>query len=329
MIKDLIKIIRKFYGDGEVKLHHADINGEDRSQVDMTMFCRIDCYGYAVSAFEQELAEYTGAKHVILTSSGTAAIFAIINNLEYEVAILPNYTFRGTENPFNHDAQAQEVWHIDTDENLLMDPIIQHKYSDRFMFVPVSLFGHHCNMWIDCCMFIEDACQALGTFYNGKHSGTFGKAGALSFNGNKIITTGGGGAVLTDDDELAENIREFVSKGFNLRMPALNAALGVSQLGRIERTIAKKREVAGTYQEFFERNGIRFLGERDGERWNHWLSTVVLPSKEMRDRWHDELKKEGIESRKGFEVLNGMAETPVCRELSDRVLCLPSGVPTS
>jgi len=325
MIKDLIKMIRNIYGDGEIKLHPAKITNDDIASVCDAMRDRVDCYGFYVGEFERALSEYTRSKHVIATCSGTAALYAILSHFDdRDNAWLPNYTFKATLNAIIKTGFDYGYSDIDT-SNLGMNSFWSSCNST--VNVPVYLFGMPYTMENKIGLVVEDACQALGTFYEGKHAGTFGVAGALSFNGNKIITTGGGGAILTDHDRLAEEIREFIAKDFNLRMPALNAALGLSQLNRIEDIISIKREVAHTYQEFFEGTEIKFLKEPKNCRANCWLSTIILSSNKMRDEWFDILDENSIETRKGFEVLKPEADTPVANEYGGRVLCLPSGVP--
>lgn len=325
MIKDLIKLIRGIYGDGEVYLHRAKVTEEDIRFVEEAMRNRVDCYGLHVKEFERELAEYTRSKHVIVTSSGTAALYAILNHFDdRDYACVPNYTFKATLNAVIK--AGFDYGYSDADPACFgMNSFWTD--SGKVVNVPVYLFGMPYAMDFKIGLIIEDACEALGTFYNGKHAGTFGSAGALSFNGNKIITTGGGGAVLTDDDTLADEIREFIAKDFNLRMPALNAALGLSQLMRIEDIISIKREIAHTYQEFFKDTEIRFLKEPKNTRSNYWLSTIILPDNETRDSWFEELKRNGIESRKGFEILKPDADTPIAKVFEGRILCLPSGIP--
>lgn len=325
MIGDLIKLIRKIYGAGQIKLHPAKITKEDIEHVDNAMKGKVDCYGWQVRAFEEELAEYTRAKNVIATCSGTASLYAILNHFDDRArAWVPNYTFKATLNAVQKAGFDYGYSDISS-RTFGMDSFWTSDSST--INVPVYLFGMPYSMENKIGAVIEDACQALGTFYLGKHAGTFGEAGALSFNGNKTITTGGGGAILTDDDFLAEEIREFIAKDFNLRMPALNAALGISQLMRIEDSIAVKREIANTYKDFFEKTEIRFLTEPKGCRSNYWLSTIVLPTKEIRDEWSAELKSAGIETRSGFDVLDEYANTPVVFNYANRILCLPSGVP--
>jgi perosamine synthetase len=329
MIKDLIKLIRSIYGEDEIKLHPANITNGDISFAKEAMRNRVDCYGLHVREFESELASYTRSKHVIVTFSGTAALFSIFQCLDvlehYTRFYAPNYSFRATISPFNYLAEDQVLRLVDTNDMLHLPQYNEYEYSKSCLFIPVHLFGQYCRSMHRSM--VEDACQALGTFGDGRHAGTLGVAGALSFNGNKVITAGGGGAVLTNNDQLAESIREFIARGFNLRMPALNAALGLSQLMRIEEIISVKREIAHRYQEFFKDSEIDFLEEPSNTRSNYWLSTIILPSEEMREEWFSVLKENGIETRKGFEILNAEESTPTAKKMSARVLCLPSGVP--
>jgi len=326
MIRDLIKLIRSIYGDGKIKLHAAKMTNDDMFFVNEAMKDRVDCYGFYVREFEQELAEYTRSKHVIATCSGTAALYAILNHFDdRDNAWIPNYTFKGTLNAVQKSGFDYGYSDINSEtfgmNSFWMD-------GNKVVNVPVYLFGMPYGMNLRAGLVIEDACQALGTFYEGKHAGTFGEAGALSFNGNKIITCGGGGAILTDNDILAEEIREFIAKDFNLRMPALNAALGLSQLMRIEEIISSKREIAHRYQELFEGTEVKFVKEPKNCRANYWLSTIVLPDSDNRDSWFDALLENEIESRKGFEVLKDDSDqTHVVNECAGRVLCLPSGLP--
>jgi perosamine synthetase len=325
MLSDLIKLIRLIYGEGLIKLHRYIPKDPDQLNV-FKSIGHADCYGKEVDKFEAMLSEYTGAKHVIATCSGTAALYAALwmfNDRQY--AYMPNYTFRATKSAATEN--NLECSYADIEERTLgIDSF--WNVASKCINVPVWVFGMPFTMRRGTSiLMIEDAAEALGTFVDGKHAGTFGEAGILSFNGNKILTTGGGGAVLTDDAELAQNIREFITRGFNLSMPALNAALGLSQMERIEETIAKKREIAHTYHDFFDGSEIRFVTEPGNCRSNYWLSTLVFPTNPMRDYWYDTLEAAGIETRKGFELLDPNADTPVAKDLVGRILNLPSGVP--
>ena len=319
MLSELIKLIRSMYGEGEIKLHPANIKFTDMLD---TMCCnRVDCYGSEVTQFEEMLKEYTGAKHVILTCSGTAALYAVLCQIVGSATIVPNYTFKATENAVVQSGGIPHIADIESDFFGVLTPLMPYPHR----VIPVWVFGMP-PVEINGKIVTEDAAEALGTFAGNRHAGTFGKAGILSFNGNKILTTGGGGAVLTDDPELAWDVQHFITRDFNLRMPALNAALGIPQLKRIEDTIADKRDTAHLYHQFFEGTEIRCVKEPEGCRSNYWLNTIVMPDQTMRDDWFDGLKEAGIEARKGFDLLDPEADTPVAKEMAGRILNLPSGV---
>jgi dTDP-4-amino-4,6-dideoxygalactose transaminase len=145
---------------------------------------------------------------------------------------------------------------------------------------------------------IEDAAESLGSFYEGKHTGTFGKFGVFSFNGNKIITTGGGGAIITNDPQLAKAAKHLTTTaklphawryehdavGYNYRMPNINAALGCAQLEKINEFLASKRKLFQRYESFFSKvKGVTIYKERDGCKANYWLQTLILDSKYSSD----------------------------------------------
>ena len=163
-------------------------------------------------------------------------------------------------------------------------------------------FGHpvHLDKLLEVCAryhldLVEDAAESLGSLYKGKHTGTFGKVGVISFNGNKTITTGGGGMLLFQDEELGKQAKhlttqakvphrwEFVHDhiGYNYRLPNINAALGCSQLEQIDHFLESKRQTADRYKEFFsDYPEIEFFTEPDNCRSNYWLNAVILKNKE-------------------------------------------------
>jgi len=138
---------------------------------------------------------------------------------------------------------------------------------------------------------VEDAAESIGSYYKGRHTGTFGKLGILSFNGNKTITTGGGGMILTDDNELgplAKHITTTAKKphhwkfehdtiGYNYRLPNINAALGCAQMEKLPEILKNKRETARKYQEFFKKiDDIEFISEPSDSISNYWLNAILL-----------------------------------------------------
>ena len=221
--------------------------------------------------------------------------------------------------------------------------------------MPMHTFGHPCK--IDeikkICdeynlILIEDSAESLGSFYKGQHTGTFGTVGIFSFNGNKTITTGGGGMLITDDECIAERVRylsttakqpskwEFLhtEAGFNLRMPGINAAVGVAQLECLEQILANKRETAQLYQEFFSNMNLSTIMEPAGARSNYWLNAILLGGKEERDAFLEYTNGNGVQTRPIWKLMYKLPPYEKCQKtemnnsewLEERVVNLPSSV---
>ena len=187
-------------------------------------------------------------------------------------------------------------------------------------------FGHPCKIdeIKDICdqwhiTLIEDAAESLGSYYKEQHTGTFGKLGAFSFNGNKIITSGGGGVIVTDDETLAKRAKHLTTTakvphpyeythdeiGYNYRMPNLNAALLVAQLEQLSTFIESKKELASQYEEFFQENEeIKFVKEPTNARSNYWLQAIILKDITARDAFLDYTNKNGIMTRPIWRLMN-------------------------
>jgi perosamine synthetase len=222
--------------------------------------------------------------------------------------------------------------------------------------VPMHVFGHPVDM--EGCqrlceefglMLIEDAAESLGSFFRGKHTGNFGTCGVLSFNGNKVITTGGGGALLFNNDELADHAKYLSTTakkphrweyfhddmGYNYRMPALNAAMGVAQMEKLPRFLEQKRKLAETYAEAFaDVEGIRFVTEPDGCRSNYWLNALVLDveSPVTRDELLEATNSNNIMTRPVWVPLHKLPmykdcprmDLSVTESLEQRIVNIPS-----
>lgn len=196
---------------------------------------------------------------------------------------------------------------------------------------------------------VEDAAESLGSTYQGRHTGTFGLLGTLSFNGNKIVTTGGGGAILTNDTELARRAKHLTTTAkrphrwefqhdeiaWNFRLPNLNAALGCAQLERLPDFLARKRALAARYQAVFAgSNELHFMAEPEGTVSNYWLCTVALnrPDMVMRDRLLAEANDAGYQCRPTWTLLHRLpmyagaprALLPVAEELEASLINIPS-----
>ena len=197
---------------------------------------------------------------------------------------------------------------------------------------------------------MEDAAESIGSFYKGKHTGTFGRIGAISFNGNKTITTGGGGMLLFNDEKLADLAKHLTTQakvpsrwefihdhiGYNYRMPNINAALGCAQLEEISGFLASKRKTAEIYREFFasEPGGIKFMAEPTESVSNYWLNAIAFPTREERDRFLQYSNDHGVMTRPIWELMWRLPMFEHCERdsqtntvlLADTIVNLPSSV---
>tara|TARA_Y200000002_G_scaffold382927_1_gene402096 strand:+ start:4948 stop:5847 length:900 start_codon:yes stop_codon:yes gene_type:complete len=221
--------------------------------------------------------------------------------------------------------------------------------------LPMHTYGHPCR--VDqikeiCDMYhvflIEDAAESVGSIYKGKHTGTFGKLGALSFNGNKIITAGGGGCVITDDISLAKKAKHLTVTaklphkwdfnhdmvGYNYRMPNLNAALVLAQHENLDKFISNKRELASLYEKFFTDTDYTFVKETCDSKSNYWLNTIILKDKKSRDEFLELTNKNNIMTRPIWRLMNELVMFEDCQSnklinakfLEERAVNLPSSV---
>lgn len=222
--------------------------------------------------------------------------------------------------------------------------------------VPMHTFGHPvrieeiaalCEEWH--IELVEDAAESIGSLYKGKHTGTFGRIGAISFNGNKTITTGGGGMLLFNDEDLGKYAKHITTQakiphrwefrhdhiGFNYRMPNINAALGCAQLENLDKYIASKRKVAAEYIEHFKNvDGIDFFVEPENTFSNYWLSAVVLKDKDAQLDFLQQTNDNGVMTRPIWELMNRLPMFENCENdglkntiwFADRVVNIPSSV---
>jgi dTDP-4-amino-4,6-dideoxygalactose transaminase len=222
--------------------------------------------------------------------------------------------------------------------------------------VPMHTFGLPCRIEeiARICIewdipLVEDAAESLGSYVSDKHTGTFGKVGTLSFNGNKIITTGGGGMIVTDDETLAKRAKHITTTakiahpyefehdqvGYNYRMPNLNAALGCAQMERLPDFLRIKNDIAHRYYDFFDQIGIKLARAREGTTSNYWLNAIVLGDKDERDAFLQFSNGQGLMTRPVWRLMNHLAMFEHCERdnlenslwLEERVINIPSSVP--
>lgn len=263
--------------------------------------------GPDVDAFEAEVAAFVGVRHALALSSGSAALHLAMLELGAgpgRVVVLPTMTFAATANavaytgatPVFVDAEREDA---NIDPALLVEAVdmLRAEGADVCAVVTVDLFGRACDYAaIEPALadrgipLVEDAAEALGASRDGRAAGTFGRASALSFNGNKIMTTSGGGMLLSDDADLVDHARRLSTQarepvpwyehkevGYNYRLSNLLAAFGRAQLSRLPAMIERRRSIRSRYAEALEPIGAEMLGGSDEDD-NCWLTGVVLPA---------------------------------------------------
>ncbi|MCW3464673.1 DegT/DnrJ/EryC1/StrS family aminotransferase [Chitinophaga nivalis] len=324
--------------------------------------------GPHVDGFEQDLSDFTGSKHVAVLSSGTAALHLalILAGVDKgDEVICQSMTFSASANPIAYlggvpvfvDSEA-DTWNMDPAllEKAIKDRLAAGKKPKAI--IPVHLYGMPAKMKEILAIaqeydipVIEDAAEALGSTYDGKACGTFGKYGILSFNGNKIITTSGGGALISDDEAAVQKTRFLATQardpaphyqhshiGYNYRMSNVCAAIGRGQMQVLNDRVAQRRANFNFYvEELAGLPGLTFVKELPGSFSNRWLTTVLIdPEKSggvTRESVRLTLEKDNIESRPLWKpmhqqpvfeqapaYLNGVSE-----KLFADGLCLPSG----
>lgn len=332
--------------------------------------------GKFVDRFESDLAAYTGAKHAIAVVNGTAALHVALllcGVRENDEVLVPALTFVATACAVRYCGAVPHF--VDSEERTLgMDPAAlrahlsevaevrsgqcRNRITGRRIraVVPMHTFGHPVDLdgilelARDYALeVVEDAAESLASTYRGRHTGTLGRVGTLSFNGNKTVTTGGGGAIITNDAALAKSAKHLTTTakaphqwnyfhdelGYNYRLPNINAALGCAQLEQLPGFIESKRRLYRRYAEVFEgMPGLRLVAEPEGCESNYWLQTLLLDEAVAGDR--DAIlartNDHGIMTRPAWTLLCRLppyadcprAPLPVAESLERRVVNLPS-----
>lgn len=338
--REFAENIKKLYGKDFVALHEPTFNEKEIEYVtDCVKTGWVSSVGSYVTRFEEDLAKFMGVKRAVAVVNGTAALhiaLKIVGVKANDEILIPSLTFIATANAV---AYLQAVSHfVDVNEETLgVDPLKLEKYLDEIgefrqgelynkqtnrrikALVPMHTFGHPCMMdeLVALCdkyklELVEDAAESLGSYYKGQHTGTFGKVSAISFNGNKIVTTGGGGAILTDDEKLADYAKHLTTTakiphrwkfvhdetGYNYRMPNINAALGCAQLEKIQEFIEQKRDLTKFYENLVENiEGIRLFKEPVYTKSNYWLQVILLDEQYNLDEVLNFLNEQGVMSR--------------------------------
>jgi len=336
----------------------------------------VSSVGKFVSRFEQDLAAFTEIPHAVATVNGTAALhiaLLLAGVTANDEVLTPSLTFVATTNAI---AYCHAIPHfVESEERTLgvspsalaaylqeiaevKNGICYNRLSQRPIkaLLVMHTFGHPVDLdaLAEICaryhlVLIEDAAEALGSYYKGKHVGSVGRLATLSFNGNKTITTGGGGAILTCDPILAQQAKHLTTTakvphpwlfthdavGYNYRLPNINAALGCAQLEQLPKFLAAKRQVALRYQAAFAENSqVKFIAEPTESKSNYWLNALLLAPEIA--QYRDELlrlsNEQGIMTRPIWTLQHKLVmyqscpkmPMPVAESLEARVLNIPS-----
>ena len=378
MYNSIVSFIHSLYDTDEfVPLHSPLFIGNEKrylSECIDTTF--VSSVGQFVDRFEKDIAIYTGAKKAVVCVSGTNALHMamLLVGVEREDEILTQaLTFIATCNAISYigahpvfidvdkvtlglSPKAVSTWLEGNAE--LKNGVCYNKNSGRRIkaCIPMHTFGHPvkidelvtiCDDWH--IELVEDAAESIGSFYKGKHTGTFGKVGAISFNGNKTITTGGGGMLLFQDEELGKLAKHLTTQakvphrwafvhdhvGYNYRMPNINAALGCAQLENLDRYIVSKRKVATEYIEYFKNvSDIEFFVDSPDTCSNYWLNAVILKDKEAQLDFLTQTNDNGVMTRPIWELMTRLPMFENCENdglrntiwFTDRVVNVPSSV---
>jgi len=372
----VVEAIRSVAGE-HAGLHEPEFAGNEWNYVRDTIDTGwVSSAGSYVDRFEEMLAERIGVARVVATANGTAALHLALlmaGVAPGDEVLTPALTFVATANAVAYCGAVPHF--VDVSEQTLgMDPQRLALHLDRIgervdgqlvnrntgrpmrAVLPMHTFGHPVDLdpLIDVCdrfgiVLVEDAAESIGSYYKGRHTGGIGRVGALSFNGNKTVTTGGGGAVITNDGPLGARAKHLSTQakvphrweyihdavGFNYRLPNLNAALGCAQLEQLDGFLGDKRRLAERYAEAFASiPGVRFFVEPPFARSNYWLNAILLdePDLAQRDAVLSATNDAGLMTRPLWRLMHRLtmyADAPrdslaVSEALEARLVSIPS-----
>ena len=369
--------LRRVIGSNPQQLHEPSFEGNEWVYLkDCLDSSYVSSVGKYVDKFEKNLTTYTGAKYAVAVVNGTAALHIALKLSEVsqdDEVLIPALTFVATANSVTYcnavphfvdieektlgiDAKKLRQYLADITEQKSNQCV--NKKTGRIIraLVPMHTFGHPSDLegLISVCQefnlnMVEDAAEAIGSYYKGQHVGTFGLFGTLSFNGNKTITTGGGGAILTNNENLAKKAKHLTTTakishkwefrhddiGFNYRMPNINAALGCAQLEQLDSKLISKRNLFRLYSAVFDQvSGIKIFQEPENCKSNYWLQTLILEENESGNlqKILEATNESQIMTRPSWVLLNELIpfldcpsmDLVVAKSLSIRIINIPS-----
>lgn len=371
-LRSVLPADRKFIG-----LHEPEFSGNEWTYVkDCLDTGWVSSVGAYVDRFEEMLREFTGVNYAVAVVNGTAALHVclqLVGVKEEDEVLIPALTFVATANAVHYCGAIPHF--VDSEFRTLgLDPIrlgeylreisvvrgksCYNKFTGRRIkaVVPMHTFGHPVDLdpLVDICArfhleLIEDAAESLGSYYKGKHTGHFGRVAALSFNGNKIVTTGGGGAILTNDERLGKIAKHLTTTakvphkwafyhdqvGYNYRLPNINAALGCAQLEELPHFLDQKRKLTEIYVKAFkDLRGVVLFTEPAFVKSNYWLQTLIVDEAyaEKRNELLELSNTQGLMTRPAWTLMSDLPmfqqcpsmELPVARSLEARIVNIPS-----
>ena len=377
MFSQFVEFVHTIYPNQEfIPLHEPRFQGNEKKYlnacIDSTF---VSSVGEYVNRLETLVAEYCKSNFAIATVNGTAALhiaLLAVGVREDDEVLTQSLSFVATANAISY-LKAKPLF-LDVDRDTMglspraLDQFLSQNgeirngccYNKRSgkrisACVPMHTFGHpvRIDKIVDVCnkykiVVVEDSAESIGSLYKGKMTGTYGKLGVYSFNGNKTITSGGGGIVVTDDKELAVKLKHLTTTGkqphkwnfvhdivaYNYRMPNLNAALACAQLEQLDSFIDNKRKLAAEYQQFFSGFEISFIVEPEQSRSNYWLNCILLENREERDKFLEYTNSHGVMTRPVWTLLNKLEMYVDCQHdeltnsewLEARIVNIPSSV---
>nr|AFO84307.1 Elg2 [Cronobacter turicensis] len=373
--ESLVGYIRELYETKEfIPLHAPTFSGNEKEYVLNTIETTfVSSVGQYVDEFERKIESYTGSARAVATVNGTAALHAALylaGVQRGDLIITQALTFVATCNAIYHLGAEPVFIDISSDSLGLCPKAMSawldenarrtetgavHKKTGKVIraAVPMHTFGHPvdldellivCDKW--GITLVEDAAESLGSFYKGKHTGTIGRYGCLSFNGNKIITTGGGGMILCRSEEDGKRSKHVTTTakqphpfeffhdepGFNYRMPNINAALGCGQIEKLTLFLSQKRKLAEKYKNFFAGSEFKFVSEPKYSSSNYWLNAIICDSKASRDNLLKDMNASGVMVRPVWKLMHRLPmfenylrdELKISELIEERLINLPS-----
>jgi len=375
MEKELIQFIQdRFKTTDFIPLHVPVFRGNEKKYleecIDSTYVSSVGAY---VDLFEEMINTITQTKRTTAVVNGTAALqisLQLVGVKPGDEVITQALTFVATANAILYNNAHPVFLDVDKDTMGLSPNAVQdflekngelredgcyNKKTGRKIAacMPMHTFGFPmhidelikvCNQWN--IAIVEDAAESMGSLYKGKPTGGFGKVGAISFNGNKIVTCGGGGAIVTNDISLGEKAKfltttakqphpyEYIHNelGYNFRMPNINAALACAQLEQLSEFLKEKRKLANDYEAFFKSKGIKFRTETESTKANYWLMCVELENKQERDTFLKSTNELGVMTRPIWQLMYRLPMYANCQRdgqqnakfLEERIVNIPS-----